>query len=195
MGGLGERTDLVKADPGAYRVQFMGAQRELWKRILVSLFLSGLSLFLLSWYLENEARADAEASRPLTEKALPALRFTNPIPGLTSGLPLRDLSYAETLELVTLPAGAEVQGRACLLDLRDGTLHIRRPAQVPTRIYLRGPRLALWSPTQRAQLLVALEELLESWDRDPSGIRFPVGEDFRTLRLWLYRDPIPIARR
>jgi hypothetical protein len=173
----------------------MGAQRTLWMRILLCLVLAGMGLLLLSWYLERETAASSEGQGALLRRSLPAMRYVDPLPGQSRGLPIRARSQVEVLELVQLPLGAEVENLACLLDLGDLGLSLRRPAQAPSRIFLRAVPLAHMSPLQRALVLQALEELCASWNVDPSELRFPPGEAFRTLALWMRRDPIPWARR
>lgn len=173
----------------------MGDQRELWIRIGLSVILSAVALSLLSWYLERQESALARQTEPLREAPLPDLHYLASLPGARWGLPLRDLSRAERLELVVLPPGASVSDRPCLVDLRPEGLFLRKPEQAMARIWLRSPPLEDLAPMQRAWLLCALEELLADWDRDPSELDLPPGEAFRTLALWMHRDPFPWARR
>lgn len=173
----------------------MGAQRQLWIRILVVLSLTGLGLLGLSAWLDRRAEAKAPAARRLHVEPVPALREIGTSTVGPVGIPLRDGSMARALELVLVLLGAETRHLRCFLDLRPEGLALRRPERAPGRIYLRGPPLADWSGVQRAQLLRALEGLLTGWGRDPRELRWPPGEGWRTLGLWIHGSGIPTARR
>lgn len=173
----------------------MGAQRQLWIRILAVLFITGMGLLGLSAWLDRSAEAGARADRHLRVEPLPALHDLGPSPGSSSGTPYRDPSMARVLELALVRPGAETRDLGCLLDLTPEGLFLRHRAEAPQRIYLRGPPLVDWSGVQRAQLLSALEGLLTGWGRDPSELRWPPGEGWRTLGLWIHGSGIPMARR
>jgi len=173
----------------------MGAQRQLWIRILAVLFITGMGLLGLSAWLDRSAEAVDRAAQPLRVEPLPSLHDLSASPGSPSGPPYRDPSMARVLELVLVLPGAETRDLGCLLDLTPEGLFLRHPAEVPERIFLRGPPLVDWSGVQRAQLLSALEGLLKGWGRDPSELRWPPGEGWRTLGLWIHGSGIPTARR